>query len=360
MADYPVLGQRTLIGLETLAAPGTAPVDANFRKLNSLDFQLSPNLPTEQFRPLGAKVDSGSTLTDDSTTFRLSGQANFNELQIPLSMILVGDDGTNTGVALAPTDGTPTTAKVWEFKPKPGAADTRRSVSMEKSSKAFGQRTTYGSLASFSLQAQRPGKVDVSGDGIARRLRITNDGLSPAFTPIQTDPTTIAAQVPIVTTCFTVYVSTVSRADLDSVQPFTRVPSLNYAIRDRTSPFYELNCAEESWAAATEGFAGESGFSVGAHADAMALFNALRQGQKIWVRYKAQGPVIGAGPDRYLLQLDTCLFIKGVSEIKDLNKLLGFDLSGVMAEDPDFFGAGVPGFAYAKLVNTVGVSPTGV
>jgi hypothetical protein len=59
---------------------------------------------------------------------------------------------------------------------------------------------------------------------------------------------------------------------------------------------------------------------------------------------------------KYEMMIDTAMYLKAPSAIKEMSKLLGVDFNGVAARDDNFFGTGNPGSTEVTVVNTVGAA----
>lgn len=133
----------------------------------------------------------------------------------------------------------------------------------------------------------------------------------------------------------------------------SRLRSTQWQTSGRWSKFYELDCDFPSWSTHIEAqMQGSVSISLGLNDLTMQLLRKTRAGERVWIRQEIGGPTIGAGPDRYMIEIDSCLFLRAPGAPQDMNGLMGVDFEGTFARDDNFGGIGVPGFTTVRLVNT--------
>jgi hypothetical protein len=158
MADRPLVTQVVQIGVE--AVHGT-PVAAS-KRLLSLGIDLSPSAEIARFAPVGYKYDTQAVLGRESATGRITGPASYTELLYLLNSCLTVATGALYG------GGAATYRHV--FSPAYDAADTVKSLTIERGqSAADAEQAAYALVNGFTLRGDR-NEVTVEGDLIARAL----------------------------------------------------------------------------------------------------------------------------------------------------------------------------------------------
>jgi hypothetical protein len=354
--------QRSQIALETLAAPGTAVTPTN--KLTSMTFVPAGDWETRTNKS-GAKVARTQTLTKDKSTGKFQTDDNatptYGELGLLLAGVLVGDDGTNTGVALAPTvNGT--TAQDWTFFLKPEEKDTRQTFTVQKGDDTFGEQVSGVSLQDFTLEFTQD-SLTITANTIGNRLRSTVDGLTPAYAAMQTGlPTITDNQITIEPGSICVYMSRVSRADLDTqmadpANALQMVKRGKWSVKGRSELWDPVRCDGSNYA--VEGLEADCMIKAEADPTVMALVQHLRgvaptggnDQKRVWVGIQATGPEIDAGVNNYGLTIVSSFFVSGISEIGPDTKLEAAEFSFVFAYDEMFDAAANPGFCEVVLTN---------
>lgn len=216
MADQFTIQQQIVVGLNSLAAPDTAVTPT--RALTAISIEPQWRLETEEFTPRGSKVPTIQNVNVDESSAGIQGKAEFHELGLLLASLLVGDDGTNTGVAIAPVNGSPTTAKIWDFLPKIIAQDTPQPFTSQFVGDGRGMQMDYCLVTDLTIGADAKSGISLSGQMIGRQLRDTADGLTPAITLVDPIPAAFTSIVPIQVrgnaNCVNVYLSKTSREEL--------------------------------------------------------------------------------------------------------------------------------------------------
>lgn len=127
-----------------------------------------------------------------------------------------------------------------------------------------------------------------------------------------------------------------TQAGLAAASALTRDFTYTWKLSGRDNPVYPLNAANGAGFAATvEALPkGESTFDVAADDVGMGFLANLRQGNTLFVRVAATGPLIETGY-YHSLQIDTALKLLKVSEFKDVDgTLLGVTYTGEWCHDP--------------------------
>lgn len=356
--------QRPQLATETLAAPGTEVTPTH--QLDSLTFTVKADIETEEVTSSGNWPSTLQTTGQDSASGNIDMPAlAYNELPLVLASTMVGDAGG--GTPIAPVAAGAAGAQDWEFYMDPSNPNPGQTYTMEYGSDIRGQKTTGVIFSNHSMNVT-PKKASLTGAWLGGQLRDTSDGLAPAFTAIQTGlPRLSGGKVPIEAKTFCLYMSTTSRDDLNatpgdfSASNAARrlLVALDYTwnLGGRREQMFAIRCDLDGAPVVTvEGMELSAGnIEHEANDQIMQLFQQVRGvggTRRVWFRLEANGPVIGAGPERYRFYEDMCVFVKAPEELKVNGKVIASRWPLVYALDEDFGGAGVAGFLAANVRNT--------
>jgi hypothetical protein len=355
--------QRVQLGAETLAAPGTEVTPTH--QMDSLGFTLKADIETEETTSSGNWPATLQTTGQDSSSGKFDMPAlNYNELPVILASTMVGDDGT--GTPIAPVAAGAAGAQDWDYYMDPSNPNPGQTYSLEYGSDVRGQKTTGVIFASHSMNVT-PKKASASGGWLGGQLRDTSDGLTPAFTAIQTGlPRLTGAKTPIEAKTFCVYMSTTSRDDLNATpgdfSATNTARRLNVALdytwtlNGRRENMFAIRCDLNGAPVVTvEGMELSAGsIEHEANDQIMALFQQIRGvggTRRVWFRLEANGPVIGAGPEAYRFYVDKAVYLRAPEELKVNGKVIAVRWPLVYALDENFGGAGIAGFLASHVRN---------
>jgi hypothetical protein len=356
--------QRTQIQLEELTDPGTAVTPVNNILLSSMEYIPAGDWETRQNKS-GSKAARTQTLTKDKSTGKFQTKdgatPTYGELGLLLAGVLVGDDGTNTGVDLAATNPGTGAARDWTFFIKPEEKDTRRTFTIQRGDDGMAYETSGVSLQDFTLEFTQD-SITINANALGNRLRSTADNLTPAITFDSGLPTITDNQITVEPGSICVYMSRTSRADLvtqaaSPANALRMVKRGKWSVKGRSELWDPVRCDGTNYA--VEGLEADCMIKAEADPVVMALVQHLRNNSavgdpsRVWVRIEATGPVIETGtPDiPYRLTIDSCFFVSGISEVGPETKLEAAEFSFVFAHDPVFDGGTNPGICEAVLTN---------
>ena len=328
MAERSTVAQVVQIGLETLAAPGTAV--AASKRFQAISIEPTPNFETNVIRAAGTKFPVLAPLGKEWVTASLGGAPVYDELQYLLASAL--------GTPIAEGVVTGTTGRRWAYTSANGAADTPRTFTVERGGSGFAERFVNGIVTELGLSFSRDG-IEISGSMMGKRLET---GITMTANP------TALPLIPILPTAIDVFLDDTFGA-LGTTK-YTRVLSADWTIGDRFNPIWTLDSAQQSWAASVEGVPSmTSTVTLEADATGMALLTTLRAGSTKYMRIRATGPQIGAGPATYSMIIDMPVKIVDSGGYGDEDGLQTIEWSCVGVADPAFTGGNA---ITAEVINT--------
>jgi hypothetical protein len=296
MPERSSLAATIQIAKET--TPGTA-VPAN-KQLQSIGIAPGIQIDVNEFRPIGTKYRTQVNPGREWTQADLSGQPVYDELAYVLASILGASVDTVTG----------TTGQLHTYNPSSTAEDTPITLSVEQGSAVRAHKFAYGLVTDLNIDFSRE-NVELGGTMIGQRI---TDGATMTASP------TALPQSPILPGQMDVFIDPTSGA-LGTTK-LTRVLSGSFSLGSRFGPIWPVNSALTSFAAHVE-TEPDAGLSLVVEADAagMAMLTNLRAGSTQFARLLWTGPVIGAGPAVYKLQIDCAVKVGGANPWDDVDGL---------------------------------------
>lgn len=294
MALAASINSSTRIAVE--ATPGTAPT-TGFRQLQSVSLRPTPEVEIQKFKADGQRYTGVAIANREWATAALSGLPDFNELHYFFNMAL-----KKSTPGLVPTA---TLAYLRNWSPAHNAPNDRDTITAQTINGAFVEAASYGTMDAFGLKADISNS-EISGNMLFRRvLDSTNDSASAG-----TLAATVLPQVPVSSSYWTIAMADTA-AGLDAATPLGG-GSLPFA--------FEYNLS--SLAGAVFGLDGLLTFQETVELDqtsqlkltmaygtvALGLKQAMRTGQRKFIRLEAIGPEIEAGFP-YSLTIDMCVLI---------------------------------------------------
>ncbi len=276
------------IGVESTA--GTA-VAANKRLMG---ITLNPHAATEtvQHRPSGYKVATASSVTSEITEADFEGPIDYRNIVYPLSS-LFGE------ATVSQPDGTGSKANMWTWTFTGKGAISPKTFTVEVGDNARASKFSYGAFTSMDLSISANGENTMSGSMVGQALE-TGASMSPNAEEVEI--------VPVVGTHWDVYADpsgdNVGKTQLMHVYEaglnFGDVFAQEFTINSANRSFNALYDAEEPTY--------EWNMMLQADAVAEAYFDKLRNGEKTFIRLKAEGPQIESGQN-YSIEIDMCVMV---------------------------------------------------
>ena len=291
MAERSAVFMSTQIGSESVF--GTAV--AASKRLLSVSFGMSPNPDITRRRASGYKFQTLASLNREWTELSIDGGLTYTEIVYPLSSIL--NKPTPSG----------TTAKTWAFAPSSTAADTIASYTIEQGDATLGRRVAGAIVSELTLSFSRS-DITVSGSMIGGSMESPHT--------MTATPTEIAL-VPVNGPEVAVYLSD-TYAGLDTADPLERPISVEWSLTNRFAPAWYLN-QQTGFTQYVETAADLTvSLEMASDAEGLGPLPGMRTGDTTYLRIEAVGPVIGAGPDTYLLQIDTAVKVVDIGDFSEV------------------------------------------
>lgn len=196
------------------------------RLLNYLDFQPSPTINTNTFRPMGSLVPTVVTPGQDFTDYTLAGAGSYSEFPYIGCSLLKNVTPTTVD----------TTGREWLFEPGYNIEETLKTYTTEVGNNVRAGKTTYTLITGCELTFNRTDGVTISGAAVAQQWQ-DNITLTPGPTAAQDKP--------ILPTHLDVYLDTTS-AGLGGTK-LTRDFNAVFRFNDRSAPIWPINSALASF-----------------------------------------------------------------------------------------------------------------
>lgn len=310
MSERNTVNQIVQIGAES--TPGTA-VPAG-KKLQNINFTLSPKPDVKKFRATGHRWDTVTEMDREWSEWKADGNLDYQDF-----IYLVSGP---FGAATITTPGGGTNSRSWAWTPPVTGAITPKTYSIEQGDAVRAHKTAYGLFTGFSYKGSRSGGFTCDAPMIARAF---TDGATMTSSP------TAVAMSPVVGGHVNLWIDTTSGA-LGTTQ-FTRPFTYEYTYDSGFNVFWPLNRSQASFTGHVDMVPKNSvKFYLEADSTGMGLYPHLQAGDFLYVRFDAQGPIIET-TIHYSITHDMAIKLTNVSEFKDTEGIFGIEYEGVIAED---------------------------
>jgi hypothetical protein len=223
MAENAVALSGVQIGVETTSGTGVA---AN-KLLNYLDFQPSPTINTNEFRPMGSLVPTSITPGQDFTDYTLAGAGSYSEFPYIGCSLLENVSPTTVD----------TSGREWLFEPSYNTDEVIKTYTVEVGNNIRAGKTVFTRIVGGELTFNRTDGVGIGGAAVGQNWQ-DNITLTPGPTATQDKP--------ILPTHLDVYLDSTSGA-LGTTK-LTRDFNAVFRFNDRAAPIWPINSANASFA----------------------------------------------------------------------------------------------------------------
>ncbi|HEU4752063.1 MAG TPA: phage tail tube protein [Armatimonadota bacterium] len=262
--------QRTQVGVET--TPGTA-VAAN-KQFSSLSIMPKPMVPVTQHRPQGSKYATAATVGKEHTEARFEGPINYEDLAYILASLLAAS------AYVSP----------FTFTSALAGPDSIKTLSIEAGSNVRAEKFAYGVVSDLELKFTQQ-DATLSGQMFGRAL---TEGATLTASP------TVLNNIVVNPKDVSVWVGD-TVAGLAEVTKFLEA---SVSLKGKLKPAFFFDSSQTSFTEPVELAPQLSAQVILEHNSVAAGYMAdLRSAKQKFLRIKALGPVIGAGPDQYTLQI---------------------------------------------------------
>lgn len=315
---YTYLGSQ--IGVETTA--GTAvPADTSLRNLTVI---LKPVYGTETFRPQGYAYDTSSIVVKQESEGEIEGPLSYDEI----------------GYVLASAYGVPVSDEVeagfaYEHTFAPDtveATNSRASWTVQFGDSAGAQQAAGCFVSSFEYSIERgssDGKADFKAAFVGRAITTTTLTASPTETAgHRVSPLKVSVK------------AASSRAGLTGASALNSVTAVGFKADNLAENVHTVNAANSSASTTVVGDTSRE-FTITAFSDAttdawVANLTAACN-TPLYFRVSATGSPCGGGTTDYSIQHDIAVRLTEVSELKDVEKVIGYDFKFTPIVDSDGF-----------------------
>lgn len=234
----------------------------------------TPDAPVRMYRPGGMRYDVEATLEKEMTGFTYEGAFCYTDLVYILHSLM----------------GVPTGTGTWTWKPALYTQDSIKTFSMVQGNNASAaEGWAYGVFNSLRARFTK-GDASINGDGFGQKLDET-----PTIGTIVN-----VAKRPVSPKSIGAFISD----DGETFTRLTRCLEIEWIVRGVLGQLFTLNETTESYDDIVP-LAPEMGFNVvlAHNSVSKGWMDDLRTGVTKYFRFWCVGPVIGAGPGTYLIQV---------------------------------------------------------
>jgi hypothetical protein len=304
MPERSTKGQRVQLGWETTY--GTAAVAT--KRLLSLGITPDAQATRRRNFAQGYNFPSSTSMERDFTEGTLEGAAMFDEIVVPLQMLL----GATTPTAL-----TPATAFEWVWDIPLFGDVNPRSATIEKGDANTGERFSGAVATGFNMTWNR-NEITVSAPVMG--------GILDLAATMATSGVTAYPQVPMNPNGIGMFLDP-TYAGLGTTR-MLRAFEGGISLGDFFGQVWPLNDLKPSF----DGIVGlqpsaDSTVTLAADTAGKALLTDLRAGDRRYLRWAIKGPQIGAGPAAYLFQIDQAIEVVDVDAFSDSDGIYAIPLT---------------------------------
>lgn len=309
MPERASVTQGVQIGVE--ATPGTT-VPAN-KLLQSMALVPEIHVNSQQYQPIGQKVNSIVVPGEEWSEVALSGVVDYTEIMYPFNMILQ---------AATPVQQGATTAYLSTFTPAARTTDTTKTFTIEQGDAGRAQKMSYAFLSELVMTFNRQA-CTLTGKGMGQAV---SDGITLTASP------TAMPQKPVIPNQVDIWIDATSGA-LGTTK-LLRALEAKITVQNRFGPIWALNSANASWAANVEldpVFSLE--LKVEADAQGMGLLSTLRTGTTQFVRVKCTSPDLAGTAFPFSLTMDMAVKVATPSTYADDNGIYAITWTCPIVQD---------------------------
>lgn len=278
----PSVLQNVGIGLED--TPGV-PVPPTHR-LGAMNLTPAVQLSTENFGPLGMKADTMVIVNQEWSQTSISGKPSYNEIVWPLSSIVGQVEPTQLEVEIAETGPVMDLLDVWDWEFDEdvfNVADPATFTVHVAGRNGYRERIPHVVLTDLGINLSRT-TTDLTGTAIGHVFDTGGDG----FDPLDLEMVDL---VPILPRHINVYMDT-SPENLGNTQLLEPYVA-NFSIGQRFNPDWPLRRDLPSFGGVIDlKPAVQLQLQMQRDATGMSPLSRLRNGQPLFIRIEAEGPVI--------------------------------------------------------------------
>ena len=304
MTERASKSQRLQLGWETTYGTTVAAT----RRLLGLMLEIDSQATRRANFAQGYNFPSSTSLEKDFTEADMSGTLVFDEVIVPLQLAL--------GV-VTPTALTPATAMQWVWNVPNSGDITPRAATIEKGDATTGERFSGAVATELEFSWDRE-TIELGGTLIGQQLDVA--------AVMATTGVTAFPQINMESAGIGVWIDTTSAA-LGTTR-MLRVFEGGLSLSNLFGQVWPLNELKASFdAIVSTQPESETTMILAANAAGKALLTSLRNGDRRFLRWACRGPQIGAGPARYLFQIDMAIEVTDVDSFEDADGIYAIPLT---------------------------------
>ena len=297
MSDNPSLSQTLQGAVEsTLFTPLAAT-----KRFRSFGIEVDPQTEVDEYFPNGNIFPSSAALTQEWTEAEVSGVLTFHEIVYLLTNAF--------GPATITTPGGGTLSRDWTWAIQPNSLLVPKGFTYEKGNSVYAVRLVGAVLNALNIGWKRTDRIEVGGSMLAKKLTIghtmTAIGASPTVPLIRVLPQMVSVK------------TAATYAGLGAASVLTRCFEASIDLDGFFNPIWPLNASVDGH----DGYVpvrpdSEVSLMLMANATGMGYLTNLRNGDTIYNRIQAIGPIIEAAIP-YKVQIDISSQVKDVDKFDD-------------------------------------------
>lgn len=297
MSDNPSINQILQGGVESTLFTAVAAT----KRFRSFGFEVDPQTEVDEYVPDGNIFPSSEALTQEWTEAEMSGVLTYTEIVYALTNAF--------GPATITTPGGGTNSRDWKWTIQPNALLVPKGFTYEKGNSVYAVRMIGAIMNALNIGWKRTDRIEIGGSVLAKALTIghtmTTIGASPTVPLIRVLPQQVSVK------------TTTTWAGLGAASVLTRAFEAEISLDGFFNPIWPLNASVSGH----DGYVPvkpDSDFSLQlmANATGMAFLTNLRNGDLVYNRVEAIGPIIEAAIT-YKVRIDITSQVKDVDSFDD-------------------------------------------
>ena len=297
MSENPSYNQILQGGVETTLFTAVAAT----KRFRSFGIEVDPQVEVDEYTPDGNLFPSSQALTQEWTEGDMSGILTFTEIVYALTNAF--------GPATISTPGGGTLSRDWKWTIQPNSLLVPKGFTYEKGNSVYAVRIVGAIMNALNIAWKRTDRIEIGGSVLAKAIvlghTMTTIGASPTVPLLRVLPQMITVK------------TATTWGGLTAASALTRAFEAEISLDGFFNPIWPLNAA----ASGHDGYVPvkpDSDFSLQlmANSTGMAFLTNLRNGDLVYNRVEAVGPIIEAAIP-YKIRVDVSSQVKDVDSFDD-------------------------------------------
>lgn len=271
------------------------------KRARSFGLEVDPQVEVDEYFPDGNIFPSSEALTQEWVEAEMSGVLTFTEIVYALTNAF--------GPATITTPGGGTLSRDWKWTIQPNTLLVPKGFTYEKGNSVYAVRLVGAIMNAFNIGWKRTDRIEIGGSLLAKPLTIghtmTTIGASPTVPLLRVLPQMITVK------------TAATWSGLTAASALTRCFEASISLDGFFNPIWPLNAS----ASGHDGYVpvrpdSEFAMTLMANATGMGFLTNLRNGDLVYNRVEAVGPIIEAAIP-YKVRIDVSSQVKDVDKFDD-------------------------------------------